>query len=109
MLAILIIIFAYIFYGCRNFHLSIFDSLYPYQFSVFNLSAIISYSMHFLVGDVFKMKFYGFIVRLMILIKNPPDEASENSLKSYFTFYYLLSLEFIPIIFYYIIEPLSGN
>lgn len=74
MLGILIIIFAYIFYGCRQFHLAIYDSLYAYQYSVFNLSAIISYSMYFCIGDVFKIKFYGFIVKLMILIKNPPDE-----------------------------------
>lgn len=54
------------------------------------------------------MKFYGFIIRMMVWIKNPPDEYSEQELKSYFTFYYLLSLEFIPILFYYVFEPLSG-
>ncbi len=44
----------------------------------------------------------------MTTIKNPPDEQSERELKSYFTFYYLLSLEFIPILFFYVFEPISG-
>lgn len=74
-LGILIILFAYIFYGCRQFHLAIYDSLYAYNYfnNIVSFSAIISYSIYFFIGDVFKIKFYGFIVRLMILIKNPPD------------------------------------
>jgi hypothetical protein len=45
-----------------------------------------------MVGDVFKIKLYGYIVNGMIFIKNPPTDELERGQRGYFTFYYLLTL-----------------
>jgi len=58
---------------------------------------------------IFQNKLYGRIVQLLIFIKNPSTEAIERDLKSFFTFYYLLAIEIIPIFFFFIIEPFSGT
>ena len=91
-LSILIVIFGSIFYGCRVLLIQLYEPLYNVRFSILSASALLSYSVYFLIGDVFKLKFYGFIIKVMIRIKNPHDEESSNKLRSYFTFYYLLSL-----------------
>lgn len=102
---ILIVCFGAFFYGCRNLLISISDSLYNYQAKFVSLSHVIAYCLYFLLGDVFKFQFYGYIVNFMIFIKNPPTDQIERHQRSYFTFYYLLVMECIPIFFFFILEP----
>lgn len=52
---------------------------------------------------------YYKIVNAMIWIKNPSSDIIERNLKSYFTFYYLLTIELIPICFFFLLEPFAGT
>ena len=58
---------------------------------------------------LFQNKIYGRIIKFLIFIKNPSTEVIERDLKSFFTFYYLLAIELVPIFFFFIIEPFAGT
>ncbi len=66
--------FGAIFYGCRALLLQIQPSLYNMQGQYLSLSHILAYSIYFILGDIFKIKLYGKVVRLMIWIKNPSSD-----------------------------------
>jgi hypothetical protein len=104
---VLIGIFAGLFHGCRMFLLQIHDPLYGYQGRYFSLSHLLAYSIYLIVGDIFKIQMYDKVVALLIWIKNPSSDVVERSLRSFFTFYYLLLIEVIPLVFFFIIEPLQ--
>lgn len=89
---VLITMFGAVFYGSRRFLLAIFSGLYAYSGNYISLPHILSYSIYFVVGDLFKMKFYDKVISMMLFIKNPSSDESERTLRSYFTFYYLLCL-----------------
>lgn len=102
---LLILVFGALFHGCRLFLLSIYDGLYSLQGQYFSLSHLIAYSIYLIIGDIFKIKLYGKIVSFMIYIKNASSDVVERNLKSFFTFYYLLVIELIPIFFFLMLEP----
>ena len=91
------------------FLVDIYDSFYSLQGRYFSVSHLFAYSIYLIIADIFKLQLYGKIVNGMIWIKNPSSDVNERNLRSYLTFYYLLVIELIPIIFFFILEPFSGT
>jgi hypothetical protein len=105
----LIVCFGALFHGCRMFLLAIHEPLFFAQTDYFSLSHSVAYSIYLVVGDIFKLKLYGQVVDLMLLIKNPTSDDVERDLRSFFTFYYLLVIELIPIAFFFFIESILAR
>lgn len=92
------------------FLVEIYNGLYALKKGdYFSFPHLIAYSIYLIVSQIFQIKMYGKIVNFMLLIKNPSSDIIERYLKSYFTFYYLLTIELIPIVFFFLIEPLAGT
>lgn len=89
---ILATLFGAIFFGCRMLLLEIQEPLYRYQTQYVSLSHVLSYSIYFFLGELFKRKFYGKVVEVMLIVKNPSSDESDGNMRSFFTFYYLLVL-----------------
>lgn len=68
--------FGLVFYGCRSLLIAIQPGLYSFETEYISLSHLLSYSIYFVVGDLFKMKFYDKVVRIMLWIKNPSSDES---------------------------------
>ena len=107
---VLIVVFGAIFHGCRMFLLHIYNDLYALKRGdYFSFPHLLAYSIYLVVSEVFQRKMYFKIVNAMIWIKNPSSDIIERNLKSYFTFYYLLTIELLPIVFFFLLEPFSGT
>jgi hypothetical protein len=91
------------------FLVDIYNSFYHLQGRYFSLSHLFAYSIYLIIADIFKLQLYDKIVYVMIYVKNPSSDVNERFLRNYLTFYYLLVIELIPIIFFFLIEPLSGT
>ena len=107
--ATLAVFFGAVFHACRMFLVEIYNSFYSLQGRYFSVSHLLAYSIYLIIADIFKLQLYGKIVNGMIWIKNPSSDVNERNLRSYLTFYYLLVIELIPIIFFFILEPFSGT
>lgn len=106
---ILDIIIGAIFHGCRMFLLEIYEPLSDLTFNyMISLPHIIAYLLFVVVQYLFRLILVKKIIKVMIYLQNPPSDEEEREWEDTLTFYYVLTIQLVPLMFMLFIENFSS-
>lgn len=73
-----------------------------------SLPHIIAYLLFVVVEYLFRLILVKKIIKVMIYLQNPPSDEEEREWEDTLTFYYVLTIELVPLIFMLFIENFSS-
>ena len=73
-----------------------------------SLPHIIAYLLFVVVEYLFRLILVKKIIKVMIYLQNPPSDEEEREWEDILTFYYVLTIELVPLIFMLFIENFSS-
>ena len=73
-----------------------------------SLPHIIAYLLFVVVEYLFRLILVKKIIKVMVYLQNPPSDEEEREWEDTLTFYYVLTIELVPLIFMLFIENFSS-
>lgn len=108
-IVILDVIIGAIFHGCRMFLLEIYEPLSWLTYhGIISLPHILSYLLFVVIEYLFRLILVKKVIKVMIYLQNPPNDEEEREWEDSLTFYYVLTIELVPLLFMLFIENFSG-